>query len=402
MLAYHTRLTTAKKSGASSTTSSGPSIASELAALFTNIASQKKRTGSLGPKAFLEQLYEDNELFRGNIQQDAHEFLNFLLNNVAETLQADAAAQAANPTPTTSGRSSRAASRAASRSGSPIPHKAVDATNTMASVVGLISGHAPDILASPGLRAGINGTSVTPNTKAGDIRTVIHDIFEGTLTNETKCLTCETVTSKDESFLDLSVDIDLNSSISACLRNFSSTELLNKQDKFNCDVCCTLQEAKKRLRVKRLPNVLLLHLKRFKYFEAAQRYRKLSHRVMFPFQLRLTNTSDEAENADRLYDLSAVVIHIGSGPNHGHYICFVKTHGHWMMFDDEAVEVIPESQIATVFGSTQETNALTETGYILFYQAADVSAAITTAQARPQSTTARSTAESAPPPTSTR
>jgi hypothetical protein len=38
-------------------------------------------------------------------------------------------------------------------------------------------------------------------------KTFIHDIFEGTLTNETKCLSCETITSKDESFLDLSIDI---------------------------------------------------------------------------------------------------------------------------------------------------------------------------------------------------
>jgi hypothetical protein len=51
--------------------------------------------------------------------------------------------------------------------------------------------------------------------------TFIHHIFEGILTNETKCLSCESVTSRDESFLDLSVDIDQNTSISSSLRNFS-------------------------------------------------------------------------------------------------------------------------------------------------------------------------------------
>ncbi|VEN47394.1 unnamed protein product [Callosobruchus maculatus] len=34
--------------------------------------------------------------------------------------------------------------------------------------------------------------------------------------------------------------------------------------------------------------------------------------------------SDDALNPDRLYDLVAVVIHCGSGPNRGHYISIVK------------------------------------------------------------------------------
>ena len=67
------------------------------------------------------------------------------------------------------------------------------------------------------------------------IKTFVERIFEGVLTNETKCLNCETViapsiflaawlhammscgvgqvTSKDETFLDLSLDIEENSSI---------------------------------------------------------------------------------------------------------------------------------------------------------------------------------------------
>ena len=42
---------------------------------------------------------------------------------------------------------------------------------------------------------------------------------------------------------------------------------------------------------------------------------KVSHRVVFPLELRLFNTSDDAVNPDRMYDLVAVVIHCGSGPN---------------------------------------------------------------------------------------
>ena len=48
-----------------------------------------------------------------------------------------------------------------------------------------------------------------------------------------------------------------------------------------------LQEAHKRMRIKRLPNVLALHLKRFKYMEQLQRFKKLSYRIAFPMEVAL-------------------------------------------------------------------------------------------------------------------
>lgn len=66
-----------------------------------------------------------------------------------------------------------------------------------------------------------------------------------------------------------------------------------------------------RMRVKKLPMILALHLKRFKYMEQLQRYTKLSYRVVFPLELRLFNTSGDATNPDRMYDLVAVVVHCG-------------------------------------------------------------------------------------------
>ena len=66
-----------------------------------------------------------------------------------------------------------------------------------------------------------------------------------------------------------------------------------------------------RMRVKKLPMILALHLKRFKYMEQLHRYTKLSYRVVFPLELRLFNTSSDAVNLDRMYDLVAVVVHCG-------------------------------------------------------------------------------------------
>lgn len=80
------------------------------------------------------------ELFDNYMQQDAHEFLNYLLNTIADLLQEE---------------------------------RKQDKTN------GRLA----------------NGTldSQNNNSNAAPAPTWVHEIFQGTLTNETRCLTCETV-----------------------------------------------------------------------------------------------------------------------------------------------------------------------------------------------------------------
>ncbi|KAJ1434768.1 Ubiquitin specific protease, conserved site [Sesbania bispinosa] len=111
------------------------------------------------------------------------------------------------------------------------------------------------------------------------------------------------------------------------------------------------QEAQKRMKIKKPPHILVIHLKRFKYMELLGRYKKLSYSVVFPLKLKLSNTF---EDADIEYSLFAVVVHVGSGPNHGHYVSLVKSHNHWLFFYDENVEMIDESAVQTFFGSTQK------------------------------------------------
>lgn len=52
------------------------------------------------------------------------------------------------------------------------------------------------------------------------------------------------------------------------------------------------------MKIKTLPPVLLLHLKRFKYQEELQKYVKLSYRVAFPLELRLYNNTVDPTSAD--------------------------------------------------------------------------------------------------------
>lgn len=231
--------------------------------------------------------------FDNYMQHDAHEFLNFLINDIKETIISERNAQQSG------------------KSGGGKHNAAADKTDS----------------------GGASGGTST-NSNSGHNHTWISDIFQGILTSETKCLNCETVsycnggfhihsnsidrnamfiwqvTSKDEDFFDLSIDVEQNTSVTSCLRNFSSTETLCSDNKFQCDTCSTKQEAhvslptmtsdmpcieilfpsQKRMRVKRLPTILALHLKRFKYMEQMNRFIKVSHRVVFPLELRLFNT----------------------------------------------------------------------------------------------------------------
>jgi ubiquitin carboxyl-terminal hydrolase 9/13 len=305
------------------------SLYTTLKDIFEAIVSDHRRSGIISPFELLEVLKNENEMFRSAMHQDAHEFLNLLLNSVMENIEAH-------------DRVIKEKQKALEKENPP------QSTTEEEKADGTVS--FPQILPTP---------------SAGSAAQWLHELFEGTLTSETRCLTCENTSQRDEPFLDLSVDLEQHSSVTACLRRFSEEEMLCERNKFHCDNCGGLQEAEKRMKIKRLPKVLALHLKRFKYTEDLQRLQKLFHKVVYPYHLRLFNTTDDAEDPDRLYELYAVVIHIGGGPYHGHYVSIIKTHDRgWLLFDDEMVEPVDRTYVKNFFGDKPGLAC----AYVLFYQ----------------------------------
>ena len=274
-------------------------------------------------------------MFRTAMHQDAHEFLNWVLNQAVESVDANI--------------------------------KKAEAEKMAHEAHGEVNG---DIHNIDPASAAFPCRFWAPKSKKTS-QHWIHDLFEGTLTSETRCLTCENISQRDEAFLDLSVDLDQHSSVTACLRRFSEEEMLCERNKFHCDICGGLQEAEKRMKIKRLPKILALHLKRFKYTEDLQRLQKLFHKVVYPYHLRLFNTTDDAEDPDRLYELYAVVVHIGGGPYHGHYVAIIKSQDRgWLLFDDELVEPVDKSYVRNFFGDRPGLAC----AYVLFYQATTLEA----------------------------
>jgi ubiquitin carboxyl-terminal hydrolase 9/13 len=63
------------------------SLFSALRSLFIHIAQNTQDNGKVPPSAFVKKIKDDNEAFRNNNHQDAHELFNFLLNRVVEDLE---------------------------------------------------------------------------------------------------------------------------------------------------------------------------------------------------------------------------------------------------------------------------------------------------------------------------
>jgi ubiquitin carboxyl-terminal hydrolase 9/13 len=300
--------------------------------IFMALIANQSRTGVLSPQRFLEIFKRDNEMFRTSMHQDAHEFYGLVLNAVISNVEANA---------------QRMKELAPPQDDSGLAQSMKTAVTSAATAMGLSSG-----TRSPGTGW-------------------VHEIFEGVLTSETKCLTCETASQRDETFLDLSIDLEQHSSVTSCLRKFSAEEMLCERNKFHCDNCGGLQEAEKRMKIKRLPKILALHLKRFKYTEDMTRLQKLFHRVVYPYHLRMFNTTDDAEDPDRLYELYAVVVHIGGNAYHGHYVSVIKTQDRgWLLFDDEMVEPVDKHYVRNFFGDKPGMAC----AYVLFYQETTVEA----------------------------
>lgn len=296
--------------------------------IFTALIESNARTGVLSPQRFLEIFKRDNENFRNQNHQDAHEFYGLVLNDVISNVEASAR---------------RLQDLELSKHANGLAHSMENAIGASAAL----------------MKAQQATGAMSPGTGW------VHDIFEGVLTSETKCLACETASQRDETFLDLSIDLEEHSSVTSCLRKFSDEEMLCERNKFHCDQCGGLQEAEKRMKIKKLPKVLALHLKRFKYTEDFTRLQKLFHRVVYPYHLRMFNTTDDAEDPDRLYELYAVVVHIGGNAYHGHYVAVIKTPDRgWLLFDDEMVEPVDKHFVRNFFGDKPGMAC----AYVLFYQ----------------------------------
>ncbi|XP_070772116.1 ubiquitin carboxyl-terminal hydrolase 43a [Enoplosus armatus] len=171
-----------------------------------------------------------------------------------------------------------------------------------------------------------------------------------------------------------------------CFQLYTKEEQLAPDDAWKCPHCKQLQQGMVKMSLWTLPDILILHLKRFR--QVGERRNKLSTLVRFPLtgldmaphvvkrsqSMRNLNLgawphswkqpsgqhhqpADMILPHDYLYDLYAVCNHHG-GMHGGHYTAYCRNSvdGLWYSYDDSSVDLVPEEEVCT------------RGAYILFYQ----------------------------------
>ncbi|XP_023801651.1 ubiquitin carboxyl-terminal hydrolase 42-like isoform X2 [Cyanistes caeruleus] len=96
--------------------------------------------------------------------------------------------------------------------------------------------------------------------------TIVHQIFGGFLRSRVTCCSCKAVSDSYEAFLDVPLDINAASSLTAALEAFVTPEQLDGENCFKCNKCTENVAASKRFTIHCAPKVLTVCLKRFDCF----------------------------------------------------------------------------------------------------------------------------------------
>ncbi|XP_057784693.1 ubiquitin carboxyl-terminal hydrolase 8-like [Salvia miltiorrhiza] len=145
-------------------------------------------------------------------------------------------------------------------------------------------------------------------------------------------------------------------SLYKCVEAFLKEEPLGPEDMWYCPNCKEHRQASKKLDLWRLPEILVIHLKRFSYTRFLKN--KLETFVDFPVDnFDLSNYILKKNNKDcHRYMLYGISNHYG-GMGGGHYTAFAKHRlDSWYEFDDSHVYPVTEEQIKT------------QAAYVLFYK----------------------------------
>lgn len=190
----------------------------------------------------------------------------------------------------------------------------------------------------------------------------VGDIFVGQLKSTLRCAHCLHDSVTFDPFWDLSLPIPSrtgNLKLQQCLQHFVREEELDGDEKPTCSKCGVRRKCLKWFTVQKFPQVLVLHLKRF---SPTERFRgKLSVVVEFPLTGLDMSPFAAAPTAAAAatYNLYAVSNHSGTTYS-GHYTAYCKHPytGDWHEYNDSRVSSISPRSVVSA------------EAYVLFYELA--------------------------------
>uniref|UniRef100_A0A8C5GJH5 Ubiquitin carboxyl-terminal hydrolase n=1 Tax=Gouania willdenowi TaxID=441366 RepID=A0A8C5GJH5_GOUWI len=251
-----------------------------------------------------------------------------------------------------------------------------------------MEGHNPKMSSSPPKAASVwpnlnpahkKVTTFSPpkNKRQKKYRSVISDVFDGTIVSSVQCLTCDRVSVTLENFQDISLPIPGKEDLAKLHSSTHQTSLVKAGScgeayapqgwiAFTIVARCLLYSDKsssilrngvKFCKMQNLPEILCVHLKRFRH--ELMFSTKISTHVSFPLEgldLQPFLAKDGSAQTTN-YDLLSVICHHGTASS-GHYIAYCRNDANnlWYEFDDQSVTEVTESCV-------QNAEA-----YVLFYK----------------------------------
>ncbi|XP_009286227.1 PREDICTED: LOW QUALITY PROTEIN: ubiquitin carboxyl-terminal hydrolase 2 [Aptenodytes forsteri] len=192
----------------------------------------------------------------------------------------------------------------------------------------------------------------------------IGDLFVGQLKSSLTCSECGYCSTAFDPFWDLSLPIPKKGygevTLMDCLRLFTKEDVLDGDEKPTCCRCKARTRCTKKFSIQKFPKILVLHLKRFS--EARIRTSKLTTFVNFQLKdLDLREFASQSCN-HAVYNLYAVSNHSGTTMG-GHYTAYCKSpvSSEWHSFNDSRVTPMSSSHVRS------------SDAYLLFYELASPS-----------------------------
>ena len=144
----------------------------------------------------------------------------------------------------------------------------------------------------------------------------------------------------------IQLEIKEFSNINESLKNYFKTEIMDGENKINCEQCKIKRTCHKHLIFKSLPNILVIALKRFEFDYNTMLKYKLNKYFEFPFKLDMKDyLIENHKETNTEYELTGITIHFGVA-DFGHYYNLIKgPDNKWYKFNDISVSEFKEEEI---------------------------------------------------------
>ncbi|KAJ4976270.1 hypothetical protein NE237_001376 [Protea cynaroides] len=166
---------------------------------------------------------------------------------------------------------------------------------------------------------------------------IVKEIFGGALQSQVKCLSCETESNKTDEIMDISLDLFQSNSLKDAMQRFFQPELLDGSNKYQCEKCKKLVPARKQMSILKAPNILVIQLKRFEGIHGG----KIDRPIAFDDVLVLSSYMCKAsQDPCPEYNLFGTIVHSGYSQESGHYYAYIKDAiGRWYCCNDSHVSL---------------------------------------------------------------